>query len=49
MDLTFAIAKINAWNRMGVAFRAEWKTKARPSAEIAPHAEPVEHEETAAE
>jgi hypothetical protein len=26
---------------MGVAFRAEWKTKVRSSAEIAPHAEPV--------
>ncbi len=41
VDLTFAIANINAWNRMGVAFRAEWKTKVGSSAEIAPHAEPV--------
>jgi AhpD family alkylhydroperoxidase len=24
VDLTFAIANINAWNRLGVAFRAEW-------------------------
>lgn len=24
VDLTFAIAKINAWNRLGVAFRAKW-------------------------
>lgn len=23
-DLTFAIANINAWNRLGIAFRAEW-------------------------
>lgn len=25
VDLTFAIANINAWNRMGVAFRPEWR------------------------
>ena len=49
VDLTFAIANINAWNRMGVAFRAEWKTKVTTSAEIAPHAEPVAAGETAAE
>ena len=24
-DLTFAVAGINAWNRLGVAFAAEWK------------------------
>ena len=24
VDLTFAIANINAWNRMGVAFRPQW-------------------------
>ena len=24
VDLTWVIAKINAWNRMGVAFAAEW-------------------------
>jgi AhpD family alkylhydroperoxidase len=24
VDLTFAIANINAWNRLGVGFRAEW-------------------------
>jgi AhpD family alkylhydroperoxidase len=49
IDLTFAIANINAWNRMGVAFRAEWKTKARSSAEIAPLAEPVAAGGTTAE
>jgi alkylhydroperoxidase family enzyme len=27
VDLTFAIANINAWNRLGVAFRAEWPPK----------------------
>jgi AhpD family alkylhydroperoxidase len=27
-DLTFAIAEINAWNRLGVAFGAEWKPRA---------------------
>ncbi len=24
VDLTFAIASVNAWNRMSIAFRAEW-------------------------
>lgn len=24
-DLTLAVASINAWNRLGIAFRAEWK------------------------
>lgn len=33
-DLTYAIANINAWNRMGVAFKPEWKPKAA-------HAEPT--------
>lgn len=28
VDLTFAIAQINAWNRLGISFRAEWKSKA---------------------
>ncbi len=27
VDLTFAIANINAWNRMGVAFRPEWRPR----------------------
>jgi AhpD family alkylhydroperoxidase len=26
-DLTFAIAEINAWNRLGIAFGAEWKPR----------------------
>lgn len=30
VDLTFAIATINAWNRLGVAFRAEWNPSIRP-------------------
>jgi AhpD family alkylhydroperoxidase len=47
VDLTFAIANINAWNRMGVAFRAEWKTKPGSNAEIAPS--PATVAETAAE
>ncbi len=48
VDLTFAIANINAWNRMGVAFRAEWKGKVRlASGEIAPF--PTVVEETTAE
>jgi AhpD family alkylhydroperoxidase len=50
VDLTFAIANINAWNRLGVAFRAEWKPKTRVvSGEIAAHAAPAVSEETAAE
>ena len=28
VDLTFAVANINAWNRMGVAFRPEWRPRA---------------------
>jgi alkylhydroperoxidase family enzyme len=47
VDLTFAIANINAWNRMGVAFRAEWKPKTQSSGEIAPH--PVAVAESSAE
>ncbi len=31
VDLTFAIANINAWNRMGVAFRPEWRPRAPAS------------------
>ena len=27
VDLTFAIANINAWNRMGIAFRPEWRPR----------------------
>jgi AhpD family alkylhydroperoxidase len=48
VDLTFGIANINAWNRMGVAFRAEWKGKPRQSSnEIAAH--PVAVEEPVSE
>jgi AhpD family alkylhydroperoxidase len=49
VDLTFAIANINAWNRMGVAFRAEWKPKVVGSTETAPQTAPVPQEETVAE
>jgi AhpD family alkylhydroperoxidase len=28
-DLTFAIAQINAWNRLGIAFGAEWEPPVR--------------------
>jgi AhpD family alkylhydroperoxidase len=30
VDLTFAIAQINAWNRLGIAFGAEWDPPVRP-------------------
>ncbi len=30
VDLTFAIATINAWNRLGIAFRTEWNPSIRP-------------------
>jgi AhpD family alkylhydroperoxidase len=29
VDLTLAIAQINAWNRLGIAFAVEWKPPAR--------------------
>lgn len=37
VDLTFAIANINAWNRMGVAFRPEWRGHATHLAPAAIH------------
>lgn len=30
VDLTFAIATINSWNRLGIAFAAEWNPSIRP-------------------
>ena len=30
VDLTFAIATINAWNRLAIAFGAEWNPNLRP-------------------
>lgn len=37
VDLTFAIANINAWNRMGVAFRPQWHPhKSEAAASSAP-------------
>jgi alkylhydroperoxidase family enzyme len=32
VDLTFAIATINAWNRLGIAFAAEWNPPVRAGA-----------------
>jgi AhpD family alkylhydroperoxidase len=37
-DLTFTIASINAWNRLGIPFRAEWKPKPSKPATTAPTA-----------
>jgi AhpD family alkylhydroperoxidase len=31
VDLTFAIATINAWNRLAIAFRAEWHPLTHPA------------------
>jgi AhpD family alkylhydroperoxidase len=31
VDLTVAIANINAWNRLGIAFAAEWNPPQRPT------------------
>ncbi len=31
-DLTLAIASINAWNRLAIAFRAEWRPHSHPPA-----------------
>lgn len=33
VDLTFAITTINAWNRLAIAFRAEWNPLMRPGAD----------------
>jgi AhpD family alkylhydroperoxidase len=33
VDLTFAIAQINAWNRLGIAFGAEWKPAKKEAVE----------------
>jgi alkylhydroperoxidase family enzyme len=50
VDLTFAVATINAWNRLGIAFRAEWPAPKRAaSGEMAPHAATAASEETTAE
>jgi AhpD family alkylhydroperoxidase len=35
VDLTFAIANINAWNRLGVAFAMEWAPRNHPAQEEA--------------
>jgi AhpD family alkylhydroperoxidase len=35
VDLTFAIASINAWNRLGVAFATEWNPPKHAAAEAA--------------
>ncbi len=32
VDLTFAVANINAWNRMGVAFQPEWRPRVNTTA-----------------
>ena len=34
-DLTFAIAAINAWNRLGIAFGAEWKPRSHEKDAVA--------------
>ena len=31
VDLSFAIANINPWNRMGVAFRPVWRPRSTPN------------------
>jgi len=31
VDLTFAIAQINAWNRLGIGFAAEWNPAPHPA------------------
>lgn len=44
VDLTFAIANINAWNRMGVAFRPEWRPRAGESKGVTGQAADVSKE-----
>jgi alkylhydroperoxidase family enzyme len=41
VDLTFAIATINAWNRLSIAFRAEWNPSIRPGSAPAEKQEPA--------
>jgi len=36
VDLTFAIANINAWNRLGVAFAPEWAPRHPAPQEVTP-------------
>ena len=36
VDLTFAIATINAWNRVAIAFRAEWNPPSRAAVKEEP-------------
>ena len=41
VDLTLAIASINAWNRMSIAFSAEWDpSRVKPAAQIPTGTEP---------
>ncbi|HEY4011294.1 MAG TPA: carboxymuconolactone decarboxylase family protein [Acidobacteriaceae bacterium] len=41
VDLTFAIATINAWNRIAIAFRTEWNPNLRPREAPAANAAPT--------
>lgn len=41
VDLTFAIANINAWNRMGVAFQPQWRSGGAPAV-ASPEPPPVQ-------
>lgn len=41
VDLTLAIATINAWNRMAISFRAEWNPNLRPREVPAESAQPT--------
>lgn len=42
VDLTFAIATINAWNRLGIGFRTEWNPSIRPGGALTKE-EPAEN------
>src|ERR1700761_998874 len=41
VDLTFALATINAWNRLGIAFASEWNPPVQPK-RLASKEEPAE-------
>ncbi len=41
VDLTFAIANINAWNRLGIAFKPEWRPRTHAVVSEAPSTKPA--------
>lgn len=42
VDLSFAVANINAWNRMGIAFRPQWRPRRAPAVSQEPPSSPAQ-------